>query len=123
MSQRIADASAKAARSFYARHRMTDNVLSASLGQLTGLSGEVVKHSNVVKSFTSYSARQHADFTRGRALLGQICLGADAFAAFAKDRADLRRRTLVYQPCGMAKVEDVTTPSGDLERLWEASLP
>jgi len=40
---------------------MTDNVLSASLGQLTGLSGEAVQHSDVVKSFSSYSARQHAD--------------------------------------------------------------
>jgi hypothetical protein len=28
---------------------------------LTGLFGEVVQHSNVVKSFSSYSARQHAD--------------------------------------------------------------
>jgi hypothetical protein len=123
MSQRIADASAKAARSFYALPRMTDNLLSTSLRQLTGLSGEVVKHSNDVKSFSSNSARQHDDFTHGRARLGQICLGADAFAAFAKDRADLRRRALAYQPCGMAKVEDVTTSSGDLERLWEASLP
>ena len=61
MSQRIADASAKVARSFYPLSRMTDNVLSASLGQLTGLSGEVVQHSNVVKSFSSYSARQHAE--------------------------------------------------------------
>ena len=61
MSQRIADASAKVARSFYAPPRMTDNVLSASLGQLTGLSVEVVQHSNVVKSFSSYTARQHAD--------------------------------------------------------------
>jgi hypothetical protein len=52
MSQRIADASAKVARSFYALPRMTDNVLSASLGQLTGLSGAVVKHSNDVKSFS-----------------------------------------------------------------------
>jgi hypothetical protein len=61
MSQRIADASAKVARSFYALPRMTDNVLSASLGQLAELSGEVVQHSNVVKSFSSYSARQQAD--------------------------------------------------------------
>jgi hypothetical protein len=61
MSQRIADASAKVARSFYPLPRMTDNVLSASLGQLTGLSGEAVQHSSVVKSFSSYSARQHAE--------------------------------------------------------------
>jgi hypothetical protein len=27
--------------------------------------------------------------SRGRALLGQICLGPDALAVFAKDRADL----------------------------------
>ena len=33
MSQRIADASAKVARSFYPLPRMTDNVRSASLGQ------------------------------------------------------------------------------------------
>jgi hypothetical protein len=52
MSQRIADASAKVARSFYPLPRMTDNVLSVSLGQMTGLSGEVVQHSNVVKSFS-----------------------------------------------------------------------
>jgi hypothetical protein len=61
MSQRIADASAKVAQPFYPLPRMTDNVLSASLGQLTGLSEEVVQHSNVVKSFSSYLARQHAD--------------------------------------------------------------
>jgi hypothetical protein len=36
MSHRIADGSAEAARSFYSLRRMTDNVLSASLGQLTG---------------------------------------------------------------------------------------
>ena len=36
MSRRIGDASAKLARSFYPRPRMTDNVLSTSLGQLTG---------------------------------------------------------------------------------------
>jgi len=36
MSQRIADASAKVMRSFYPLSRMTDNVLSAALGQLTG---------------------------------------------------------------------------------------
>jgi hypothetical protein len=45
MSQRIADASAKVAQSFYPLPRMADNVLSASLGQLTGLSGEVVNAS------------------------------------------------------------------------------
>jgi len=39
---------------------MTDNVLSASLGQLTGLAGDILQHSNVVKSFSSYSARQQA---------------------------------------------------------------
>jgi hypothetical protein len=39
----------------------TDHVLSASLGQSAELSGEVVQHSNVVKSFQFYSARQHAD--------------------------------------------------------------
>jgi hypothetical protein len=61
MSQRIADASAKAARSFYPLLRMTDNVLSVSFGQLAGLSGEVVQHSNVMKSFSSYSARQHQE--------------------------------------------------------------
>jgi hypothetical protein len=33
----IADASAKVARSFYLLRRITDNVLLASLGQLTGL--------------------------------------------------------------------------------------
>jgi hypothetical protein len=60
MSQRIADASAKLARSFYPLPRMTDNVLLTSLGQLTDF-GEVVQHSNVVKSFSSSSARQHAD--------------------------------------------------------------
>jgi acyl-coenzyme A synthetase/AMP-(fatty) acid ligase len=42
MSRRIADVSAKVARSSYPLPRMTDNVLSASLGQLTGLPGEVV---------------------------------------------------------------------------------
>jgi hypothetical protein len=61
MSQRIADASAKLALSFYPLPRMTDNVLSASLEQLTGLSGDVIQHSNVVKSFSSYSSRQHAE--------------------------------------------------------------
>jgi hypothetical protein len=40
MSQRITDASAKVARSFYPLPRMTDNVLSASLGQLSALSEE-----------------------------------------------------------------------------------
>jgi hypothetical protein len=60
MSRRIADVWAKVARSFYPLPRMTDNVLSASLGQLTGLPGEVV-HSDVVKPLSSYSARQHAD--------------------------------------------------------------
>ena len=59
MSQRIADASAKVPRSFYPLPRMTDNVLSASLGQMSGLSEEVVQHSNVEKSFSSYSARRH----------------------------------------------------------------
>jgi hypothetical protein len=39
MSHRIADASAKVARAFYPLPRMTDSVLSASLRQLTGLSG------------------------------------------------------------------------------------
>jgi len=38
-----------------------DHVLSGSLRQLAELSGEVVPHSNVVKSFQFYSARQHAD--------------------------------------------------------------
>jgi hypothetical protein len=33
------------------------------------------------------------------------------------------KAALVYQPCGMAKVEDVTTLSGDLGCLWEASSP
>ena len=45
MSQRIADASAKVARPFYSLPRTTDNILSASLGQFAGLSGEVVQHS------------------------------------------------------------------------------
>jgi hypothetical protein len=39
----------------------TDHLLSASLGQLAELSGELVPHSNIVKSFQFYSARQHAD--------------------------------------------------------------
>jgi hypothetical protein len=44
MSQRIADASAKVA---YPLPRMKDNVLPASLRQLTGFSGEVVQHSKL----------------------------------------------------------------------------
>ena len=58
MSQRIADASAKVARSSYPLPR---RLTTSSLGQLAELSGEVVQHSNVVKSFQFYSARQHAD--------------------------------------------------------------
>jgi hypothetical protein len=49
MSQRIADASAKVARSSYPLPPETDHVLSAHLGQLAELSGELVPHSNVVK--------------------------------------------------------------------------
>ena len=59
MSHRIADASAKVAPSIYPLPRMTDRVLLASLGQLTGFSPEVDEHSTVVKSFSSYSARRH----------------------------------------------------------------
>src|SRR5277367_5679195 len=58
--RRGSDASPKVARSFYLLPLMTDNVLSVSLGQWTGLAGEVLQHSNVVKSFSSYSARQQA---------------------------------------------------------------
>ena len=61
MSQRIADASAKLARSFYPLPRMTDNDLFGLSRTMTGLSGEVVQRSNVSKSFNSYSARQHAE--------------------------------------------------------------
>jgi hypothetical protein len=53
MSQRIADASAKVARSFYLLPRMTDNVLFGLTRTMTGLFGEVVQHSNVLKSFSS----------------------------------------------------------------------
>jgi hypothetical protein len=61
MSQRIADASAKVARSFYLLPRMTDNVLFGLSRTMAGLSGEVVQHLNVLKSFSSYSGRQHAE--------------------------------------------------------------
>jgi hypothetical protein len=61
MSQRITDASAKVARSFYLLPRMTDNVLFGLSRTMTGLSGEVVQHLNVLKSFSSYSGRQHAE--------------------------------------------------------------
>jgi hypothetical protein len=61
MSQRIADASAKLARSLYPLLRMSDNVLSTSLGHFAELSEEVVPHSDVVKLFTFDAARQHAD--------------------------------------------------------------
>ena len=81
MSQRSADTTAKVARSFYALPRMTDNVLSASLGQLTGLSGEVVKHSNVVKSFSLPAL--HTPICARSGFLDD--LPGDAFAAFAKD--------------------------------------
>jgi hypothetical protein len=61
MSQRITDASAKVARSFYLLPRMTDNVLFGLSRTMTGLSGEVVQHLNVLKSFSSCSGRQHAE--------------------------------------------------------------
>jgi hypothetical protein len=59
MSQRIADASAKLARSFYLLPRTTDNVLFGL--SRTRAFWEVVQHSNVLKSFSSYSGRQHAE--------------------------------------------------------------
>jgi hypothetical protein len=50
MSHRIADGSAEAARSFYSLRRMTDNVLSASLGQLTGfLERSALKRREIVQ--------------------------------------------------------------------------
>ena len=61
MSQRIANASAKVAPSFYLLPRMTDNDLFGLSRTMTGLSGEVVQYSNVLKSFSSYSARQHVE--------------------------------------------------------------
>ncbi len=57
MSQRIADASAKVAPSFYPPPRMTDNDLFGLSRTMTGLSGEAVQHSNVLKSFSSPSNR------------------------------------------------------------------
>jgi hypothetical protein len=61
MSQKFADASAKVARSFYLLPRMTDNVLFGLSRTMTGFSGELVQHSNVLKSFSSYSGRQHVE--------------------------------------------------------------
>jgi hypothetical protein len=61
MSQRIADASAKVARPSYPLPRRRTTSFPASLGQLAELSGELVPHLNIVKSFQFYSARQHAD--------------------------------------------------------------
>jgi hypothetical protein len=90
MSQRITDASAKVARLFYPLPRMTDNVLSASLGQLTGPSGEVVQQSNVVNSFRSsadHSFRTLQQLTRHRPKHG---LGACADGQLQKDMFDVR---------------------------------
>ena len=47
--------------------------------QLTGLSGEVVQHSNVVKSFSSYTARQHADQPASRCAPPRHTIAALAF--------------------------------------------
>jgi hypothetical protein len=90
MSQRIADASAKVARLFYPLPRMTDNVLSASLGQLTGPSGEVVQQSSVVKSISSsadHSFRTLQQLTRHSPKYG---LGACTDGQLQKDILDVR---------------------------------
>jgi hypothetical protein len=72
MSQRIADASAKVARSFYPLPRMTDNVLLASLEQLTGLSACMLAGAALAPCFvgrasfsTRKSARTSTRFGRG----------------------------------------------------------
>jgi hypothetical protein len=60
MSQRIADASAKVARSSYPLARRQTTSFRPLWDNWPSFL-ERVPHSNVVKSFQFYSARQHAD--------------------------------------------------------------